>query len=1024
MSSWLQTRLFTRARTASTASQPADAADAESARHAADAPSDGGSSSDAASANDTDAGSESDDDDDDDAALGAVPGDAELADIAGLFARHSVAEVRAYAQRLQRLMAREQRRMRRVAAAHYPALADAADAVVRMDALSAAASLRLSRASAMLDQAAQPASRYSAAAAAPQAPSSPAQQAGARDATYAAAAQVKVLVDTAELVWRALAARRYVHAALVFLIAREIHGRLAADGAALAAFPVVGRVWAAVAPLGAQIAERARQQLRAPGDAGAAASLSAVCSVALLDDVDAEVASAEFLAHRGAALWPLLALVEAGADEGADEAGAALGRQLCELLGHVRLILADFVVIFGVPAAQDGDADGCAYASWAATTLAGICADAELPLHPALRMLWDDDPLAAPGPLAPPPPQPPLSDRRSEMQALRARRRKSSVAGSMLTAAAIPATPTGAGAGSGDARHPQPWRSGAASSNVIVARYLPAAVARFSPPLVRLLDVQWPAAAADAALAEADEDGGDGAQAQAPRLAQCLGDARALARELAAHVQPVVARCARQSLRLWWPAAAQRVQAALARAVARRVGRVEDATRAARAVVQWEADAQAERRWARGLAWTRVVAGSALLRDVPAQGLHAALVEPLLRERARQLQRAAVEAALALADAFADGAADVCAGQLPWLRGLDDAPALAAAAAAGGDGALGALAADVRASLDFQPPGVRALRDAVDAGLARAWRDAQAWWAQLSGAQAAGEARACAEHFARQWALLAARLDARAPGPDGVDGDDDADADVDDDACERAVRGAWATVALAAVARRVLATEAAHVRACWPAAGVTAAALVDGLHAARRRLLRPWLRALARATARAWAQRFDALYYRVPAALRADARATRRDVVRAWRCADGGNAAARFAALRRLAVEPHGPPHGPLEPSAAARCLGVALRAQLQAVGGLGALAGGAGPAVAALLAAELGRAVAEAAAAPARRACAEWDAPQLAADARFVLRDQLALPEDAASACVSELMRALHAGEARTTPARALIGC
>ncbi|KAJ1843187.1 hypothetical protein LPJ73_005565, partial [Coemansia sp. RSA 2703] len=665
------------------------------------------------------------------------------------------------------------------------------------------------------------------------------------------------------------------------------------------------------------------------------------------------VASAEFLAHRTEALAPLLARIADNGD-GADGDAEALGAQLCEVLGHVRLLLADFVVIFGVPS---DEADGPAYASWAATTLAGICADAELPLHPALRALWDDnnDDGAAAATTQHAQAPPPMSARRSEMQALRARRRQSSVAGSMLAAAGtMPAAAVTFSTGAhalGDARR-QPWRSGAASSNVLVARYLPAAVAQYSPPLVRLLDSGWSGDTCDA-------------------------------RTLAQHVQPVVAQCARQSLRLWWAGAMQRVQKAVARGVGRRVHGVRDATCAARLVLAWQADARAERRWARGLAWSQVAANP-LLSDVPAPALYAALVEPLLRERARRLHCAAVEAALAQVDVFvqrdSDGVDDVCAGRLPWLCADDVLPPGAAAP-------LSALAQHVRGGLDFLPPAVRRLRDTLGAALAQAWDDARAWWVQLSGTQAGDEALACARHFAQQWRLLCARL---------------ADDSADDEDCRRGIRGAWAAVALCAVARRVVASDAAaaHVLDHWAAAGVTEASLTAGLRAAVGRLLHPWQRALARSTAAAWAGRFDALYYRVPGELRADAPATRRDVVRAWRsAAAGGNPAAaggcvRYAALRRLAVASGEPP----APSAHVRCLGVALRERVQAVAGLSALADGAHEAVAALLARELCCAVARAAAESARRALAEWDAAQLAADARFVLRDLLALPQPRAA--------------------------
>ncbi|KAJ2237894.1 hypothetical protein H4R99_000616 [Coemansia sp. RSA 1722] len=996
MSSWLQRGLFTRRRTGSTASTATQQADEPKSP----APTLNSSTPDSPNQllhKDTDSVAEID--------LGPAPLDQELEDVDGLFSRLSVAEMRQYDQRLQRHMEHMRRQMRKVAADHYPELIDAADSVVAMDGLSASISMQMSRLRGMLEDAQQAGQKD----ASTDETRKHVQRANdsaddaARDRLYAVAAQVKVLVDTPELVWKALAARHFLQASLLYLIAREIHQRLGSvsepgggnddDGVEpMLAFPVIERMWTTVAPLAVQIADKARLMLGGADDASTEACMSAICAIALLEDVDAEVASAEFLARRGEALAPLLARVEAA------ETGPALEKPLCELLGHVHQIVADYVLIFGVPD------DHRAYASWMATTLASICADAELALHPALRLLWD----ATAAPLQQQQPPPPLSGRRSEMQSLKARRRKSSIAGSVLSTTVLsgsgppvdaPTTPKIGTHAFSDAR--RPWRAAAAaqggaatlSSNVIVARHLPAAVARFCPPLARVLDVQWEATGD--ALDEADEEN------DMQGLAQHLGDPRALARALATHVQPIVERCARRSLRLWWQATAKRVQAVLKHAINKQVMQVADATRVARVLAAWETDMLEARRWTRGFAW-HAIAGNALVQDVAAQSLSRELVEPLLRARASELQHKQVEAALSLADTFVRGNADVCAGHLPW-RALGDASGSSAAAGV----ALRELAADVRGSLAFRPAGVRELETRVWSRIEAAWVDAQTWWAQLSGAAAAPEALACARHFAQHWDLLVGRLERWAD-------DCVAAANGNDDALViRCVRGAWATVALAGVARRVLAPHAAHlVGACWGQAGVDEDRLVQRLQIVGRALLRPWQRALGSGLARAWVSQFDALYYRVPHELRADAAATRQDVVRAWRRADAPWST-RYQALRRLAIAADQPAQP--QPSEAVRCLSVAVLAQVQAVGGLSAGAGG-------LLAdgqRAMRRCIGEVAGDELTAAAAvrektgggglsEWDGRQIAVDIRFVLHGQLGVDDDTARAVASECEKAV----------------
>ncbi|KAJ1643112.1 hypothetical protein LPJ64_005085 [Coemansia asiatica] len=1013
MSSWLQRGLFTRKRSSSTASIATQQTD----ELKSPGPSANSSLTNAQQHQQNKIEDQREDQTGDD--IGPLPSDKVLEDVDGLFSRLSVAEMRRYDQRLQKHMEQMRQQMRKVAANHYPELIDAADSVVAMDTLSASISMQMSRLRGMVEGSNTSTVKQT------QKESNSDSGDGddrKREKMYAVAAQVKVLVDTQELIWKALGARHFLQATLLFLIAREIHERLAngeatGDGIVdpMLAFPVIERMWATVAPLSVQIADKARQMLSGSDDANTETCMSAICAIALLEDVDAEVACAEFLARRSEALWPQLSRIEALEDCG----GVLEEERLYELMGHIHQTIADYVLIFGVPSDHSRD-----YASWMVTTLASICADAELSLHPSLQLLWDTRPLpanstttttASPAAAAAAPP-PPLSSRRSEMQSLKARRRKSSIAGSVLSSTVIagtgplsdaPTTPKIGTYAFSDTH--RPWRAAASqgglaklSSNVIVARYLPPAVARFSPPLARILDVQWEPE--HHLLDEADEE------QDMQGLAQFLGDPRALTRILSTRVQPVVERCARRSLQMWWQGTKERLQESLGRAVGHKIRQIADATRVSKALAAWEADAREDRRWARGFAWS-AVAGNALAQDIAVHSLHRSLVEPLLRVRANELLRARVEEALALADEFVESSAEVKAGHLPW-RMLSDAMAGSSAA---GD-ALRELAADVSSSLVFQPAGVRELETRVFAGIEGAWVDAQAWWTQLSGAAAEPEALACARHFGQQWDLLVERLElwadkcVKRAGP------------VDEAQAVRGIRGAWAMVALANVARHVLTTEAAQlVRACWAQAGIDERRLVHRLQCVGQALLQPWQHVLGRDLANAWMQRFDALYYRVPKALCSDAATTRQDVVNAWRLVAPSETpwATRYTALRRLATTTAASASASASvdepaPSQAVRGLVVELLAQVQAVGGLSAIAAGlldgGQQAMRQRIGAVAGAELAAALSAKRRsEALSEWDGRQIAADIGFVLDETLCLGDDTVAALVSQCMQMLE---------------
>ncbi|KAJ2583916.1 hypothetical protein GGH95_000718, partial [Coemansia sp. RSA 1836] len=414
--------------------------------------------------------------------------------------------MRRYEQSLQKRIETMRAQMRRVAGKHYPELIDAADSAVAMDAASAKISVRLNSLRVMLESTQQQTRKRQPIATAHSA-SEQDSGGGARAKVYAIAAQVKVLVDTPEQIWKALGAQRFLQAALLYMIACEIHGRLhrqsrllvAAGGGAhedgatavdpLLAFPVIERQWESVTPFREQISAKARQLLasHSSSSASAEAGLSAICAIALLEDVDAEMACTIFLAHRGESLNPLLGRLQrmpAAADVGS---GELVDGMLQELLGGVRQILTDYVAVFGIPPSDElfsAAEEKRQYASKILTTLASICADCDLPMPPP--SMPPSMQQRAMRPATGEQQTPSLAKRRSELQqGLRARggRRTASIAGSVLSSSApivsdTPSTPwtSSERGGAGGAVYGG-GGGGRGRSAFIVGKYLPREIA-------------------------------------------------------------------------------------------------------------------------------------------------------------------------------------------------------------------------------------------------------------------------------------------------------------------------------------------------------------------------------------------------------------------------------------------------------------------------------------------------------------------------------------------------------------------
>ncbi|KAJ2660766.1 hypothetical protein IWW48_002749 [Coemansia sp. RSA 1200] len=1012
---------------------------------------------------------------DPDAASGNDLLDSEAETVDSLFARLSVAEVRQYEKTLQTQIDGIQKRMRKVATKHYHDLINAADSVVAMDASSANISMKLTSLKTMLDDA-HAANTRPFAKAAPVVKGADDSQTG----VYAAAAQIKVLIDTPEQIWKALEAHHFLQAALLYMIACKIHQRLGAEqhrastsfsgrrpefgdsinGASqtrpdpIPAFPVVERQWAAIASFREQIIAKAHHLLEVSADdVPIEANASAICAIALLDDVDAEMACTLFLTRRGQSLAPLLERIGAYSGE-----PGGLPVLLQELLGRLWQTLVDYVIIFGVPGDESDPMSWHSsassgihqqrqkqkqYASWMLTTLASLSADSDLPVSPSLQPLWQDRTVARNADVADDGRQtaaktgssddasldaaasttPPKRIRPgrsiSNSSSIKSRRRKSSIAGSVLSSTLTvspltegfqfdtlrsPITPTektwsasrtqstvgGVAPSDWIGAHAlsdtkKPWqlnaRPGSRTSGMfIISKYLPEEIAQYRPPLPRILDSEAVHHQSDTATldeAAEEEDGDDSG------LEQVLNNPHRLLQVLATQIQPRLEQTAADVLALWWTSITDNMRAAMGRAIEQRVLSVTETAEIGAAMHKWESTDT--RVWTRGFSLVAVGANSVLSGVMAGSGsggsLYRLLVEPLLRDHARTLLCAAVDRALAAVDVFLQSAtdSDVAAGALPWRplpldsrRMLETSATALEADSAVSTLPLDELVRDICGAANAEPVAVRTLKQEVSGSLLEAWRDGGRWWMQVSGQTAFAEAMECSRYFVQQWYAMAARLahwtaestaEARRtiPGIASASTADDSSngnisAEIPPAKVLLCIKGAWAAAALAQVAQTLFSSDTpALVRECWQQLDATPAALGDSLQKSGHMLLEPWLEFLGSGMALAWAAEFDTLYYTVPRRLRADASATRSDVVEAWAAAALSQGArsttwgARYAALRRvsatMAAEAVAGTHiRASTPSAAVRRLAIAHRMRVQTVaGGLGVLGRGVG---------------------------------------------------------------------------------
>ncbi|KAJ2719195.1 hypothetical protein GGI07_005360 [Coemansia sp. Benny D115] len=618
-----------------------------------------------------------------------------LLDTDVLFTRLSVAEVRQYEKRLQGQMAAMRQTMQQVVGKHYPQLIDAADTVVAMDTQSAAVSMQLSRLRSMLEGAQNGAAEADAG-------SDDAGTEPAHRHLYAVAAQVKVLASTPEMIWKSLGAGRFLQAALMYIVAREIHRRLSecdfesdenVDGAAdpLLAFPVIVHMWSTIEPLCAHILSKARAALQAsgleatsvdgapPDDPGstmrAEVCASAVCTMALLEGVDAEEACAVFLAQRTEGILQ----------------DSSLG--LDKLLRRIQHALADYATVFSPSVSSEPHR-----ASLVVAMLEEVCASDISDDNDNEGSKNDSGPVADAA-------QRWTGAQKTEMKRIRAHRRQLSLASGSINYRSNKGSGSGNGSGSNGI-------GGSSSSSslmipgTIVSRFLPLSVSRFRPPLPCMLDVYL------------EEDSGSSANS------------------LASKAQSHIDRCARHVLREWWDSTRDQVNSLVAHNIEECILTIADATHMASTLRVFG---------------TSSATPAGTNEGLPAvDSLYGAIVEPLLRQKVLDLLYLATESALCKAsDFFASGEADVRSGHLAWqqpLREFNTSEELA----------------EGLEDVDCQPAAVRVLSTEIRTALETAWVDGQVWWMQLSATNAAADVECCANHFESQWRKLAGCLAERA----------------------------------------------------------------------------------------------------------------------------------------------------------------------------------------------------------------------------------------------------------------------
>eukprot|EP00126_Sphaerothecum_destruens_P007344 Sdes_comp19809_c0_seq1m11937 len=158
---------------------------------------------------------------------------------------------------------------------------------------------------------------------------------------FEAATQMKVLVDTPELIWSALESHSILKASLLYLLAKQIFSNLSTtadmENNIVDSFPVLPQQWSSISHFREEILVNARQAL---GDIGLSENsiAQALTSIVLLDDRSPRQVLLEFLNVRKQKLSSYL--------DCASSSHAPAKDQLCDFADTIKTTLENIYSIF------------------------------------------------------------------------------------------------------------------------------------------------------------------------------------------------------------------------------------------------------------------------------------------------------------------------------------------------------------------------------------------------------------------------------------------------------------------------------------------------------------------------------------------------------------------------------------------------------------------------------------------------------------------------------------------------------
>ncbi|KAF9281611.1 Golgi transport complex subunit 1 [Mortierella antarctica] len=239
-----------------------------------------------------------------------------VADADDLFMRLSVPELNAYERRTRTDIENKKQELRIMVGERYRDLIGAADCIVRMKETAFAVQDNISK---MRNSCDIHALKRNVAAKTKKA------QSGSMDemkkSLYTSAAQIKLLADVPEQIWRNMESSSYLTASRLYLISKAIYNKLNAgtEGDAtsvkvMETFPVVGRQWDAVSHFKAQILQKSTTHLKSAKETDLDV-IETICAIMLLDDVTMKDMFRLLLAQRQAAIRDVLE-VKGGDDIG------------------------------------------------------------------------------------------------------------------------------------------------------------------------------------------------------------------------------------------------------------------------------------------------------------------------------------------------------------------------------------------------------------------------------------------------------------------------------------------------------------------------------------------------------------------------------------------------------------------------------------------------------------------------------------------------------------------------------------